>query len=93
MIEHVYDGRPAPTPQGADALARLDALVAQVAELGAVGQTSEAWSDGERAAALHRLDRVAGCLATLRGAVVVAAQRASGAGGRPQVSKAIDRVA
>ncbi len=78
MIEHVYEGWPAPTPEGADALARLDALVEQVVELGAVGATSDAWTDGERAGALHRLDRVAGCLATLRAAVVVAAQRAPG---------------
>lgn len=81
MIEHVYDGRPTPTPEGADALARLDALVEQVAGLAAVGATSEGWTDGERAGALRRLDRVAGCLATLRAAVVVAAQRSPGAVG------------
>ncbi len=80
-IEHMFDRRPAPTPEGADALARLDALVEQVARLCAVGATSDAWTDGERAGALRRLDRVAGSLATLRAAVVVAAQRAPGAVG------------
>lgn len=80
-IEHVYDRDLDPTPEGADALARLDALVEQVVGLGTVAATCDGWTDGERAGALRRLDRVAGCLATLRAAVVVAAQRAPGAVG------------
>ena len=77
----MYDGQASSTPAGADALARLDAVVEQVAGLGAVGVTSSGWTDGERAGALRRLDRIAGSLATLRAAVVVAAQHAPGAVG------------
>lgn len=57
--------------------ARLDGLVAEIGELGGHVAGCGGWAGGQRAGALRRLDRVAGALAAVRGALLMAEQRAA----------------
>lgn len=74
-IERMFEGRGGRAATGRAALERLDALVEQVGSLGQVVIDCERWTSPERGAALRRLDRLAGVLATARATLVVAEQR------------------
>lgn len=78
VIEHVFQCQTDAKPlAGADALARLDTLTAQATALSEASEGCQGWTGAERNGALRRMDRLAGVLATLRSAVVLAEQHAT----------------
>ncbi|NLE71922.1 MAG: hypothetical protein GX609_07480, partial [Actinomycetales bacterium] len=64
--------------EGEAVLARLEALVAAAGELRDLVAGCQGWRGGQRRAALAALDKLAGALAPVRGALLVAEQRSAG---------------
>jgi hypothetical protein len=64
--------------EGEAVLARLEALVAAAGELRDLVAGCQQWRGGQRRAALAALDKLAGALAPVRGALLVAEQRSAG---------------
>lgn len=72
-----FDGPPTAVAAGGFAvLASLDDVLGRVAVVCAEAARGASWTAGERAAALARLDRLAGALATVRGRLLLAEQAA-----------------